>query len=204
MVLVLVQPVFGQDTILKKSKTEVYSVLKDNPEIRQGEYSKREKKVILEKGLYDNGKKVGIWNFYDLKGNLEQAYNYSTNELVQNNNKEQFSNYQIIKDGKTTEVKPDLLPVFIGGRSRYDRFLNENLDYPKSAKSNGIDGQQFVLITLSKNGEVMTTEIYRNMTPDLDKEALRVIDKLPKEWIPGKYENRNVEVILAVPVLFNL
>jgi periplasmic protein TonB len=195
---------FGQETILKEKKGESYYVLKDDPNIKHGTYQYSNKKSLLEKGQYDNGKKIGTWEFYDAEGNLEQKYDYSTNQLLFNKEPKQFGTYKIIVDGKPRDIIPDTLPIFIGGLSRYERFISNNLKYPGDSKSKGIEGRQFVLITLSKQGDILNASIYRPISPDIDQEALRLINELPKEWIPARYQNENVEVIVGLPVLFRL
>jgi len=193
---------FGQETVLREKKGESYYVLKDNREIKHGAYQYSAKKRLVEKGQYDNGNKVGVWEFYDEEGQLEQRYNYSSRQLEFNRNPKQFSDYKIIVDGKPTDIVPDTPPIFIGGRSRYGRYIAENLKYPSDSKSKGIEGRQFVLTSLTRNGDVEDVKIYRSISPDI--EALRLISALPKEWIPAKHKSENVDVLIGLPVAFRL
>lgn len=190
----------GQELLYIKSKTELYSVLKGHPKLKHGDYRRLQKKTILESGQFDNGKKIGQWNYYNDEGKIEQTYDYSIQKIIVNNNGRQFSDYKIINQ----ESEPETLPIFIGGRSRYDRFINDNLIYPKESKSEGIEGRQFVIITLSENGHIIESKIYRSITPEIDNEALRLISELPEEWLPAVHNNRNISVTFALPVLFKL
>ena len=194
----------GQETVLKEKKGESYYVLKNDPKIKHGTYQYSTKKGLVEKGQYDNDKKVGVWEFYDTDGNLEQKYDYSTNQLIFNKEGKQFGNYKVIVDGKPTDIVPDTPPIFIGGQSSYDRFITNNLKYPSDSKSKGIEGRQFVLVSLSKQGDILNASIYRSISPDIDQEALRLINKLPKAWIPAKHQNEDVDVLVGLPVLFRL
>jgi TonB family protein len=194
----------GQDAILKEKKGGSYYVLKNDPKIKHGTYQYSTKKGLVEKGQYDNDKKVGVWEFYDTDGILEQKYDYSTNQLVFNKEGNQFGSYKVIIDGKPTDIVPDTPPIFIGGLSSYDRFIVNNLKYPTNSKSNGIEGRQLVLVTLSKQGEILNASIYRSIAPDIDQEALRLINELPKEWIPAKHQNEDVDVLIGLPITFRL
>ncbi|MEQ9167344.1 MAG: energy transducer TonB [Fulvivirga sp.] len=190
----------AQELSYIKSKTEIYSVLKDNPEVKHGDYKKIKKKSILESGQFDNGNKVGPWSFYDEEGKVELIYDFSTNKVIENHNLDQFSNYKTVND----ETKPEILPVYIGGRSGYNRFISENLEYPKDSKSKGIEGRQFVIITLSEQGEIIESKVYRPIAPDIYAEALRLISELPNKWTPAINQGKPVKVTIGLPVQFIL
>jgi len=195
---------FGQETVLKEKRGEAYYVLKDNPEVKHGLYQNSSKKRLIEKGEYDHNKKIGVWEFYDDQGNLEQKYDYTSNQLIFNKERKQFGIYKLNSDGNLIEIEPDMHPLFIGGRARYDRFIKNNLKYPKNSKSKGTEGRQIVIVLLSKQGEILEKRIYRPISADIDEEALRLINELPKEWIPAKHQNEAIDVIVGLPVLFRL
>ncbi|BAU55139.1 hypothetical protein [Mucilaginibacter gotjawali] len=76
------------DTIERKNKlsdslTEKFYVLKNNPEIRQGPYiALLDRKKPVARGNYKNGKKSGLWQFYDSEGRLNEKYNYDLQKLT--------------------------------------------------------------------------------------------------------------------------
>jgi len=191
---------YTQETKEVKTKTETYSVLSNDKTIKHGNYKKLKKKTILEEGEYDNNKQVGVWNFYNSEGQLEQSFDYSLNKLLTKETGGQFDGNKI----SGTDTKPAIPPVMVGGKSSYFRFIQENLKYPKESKSKGIEGRQFVLATISENGEIIKTEVYRVLEADIDQEALRLISELPYTWIPAQHEGKNVEATVALPVLFRL
>jgi periplasmic protein TonB len=55
-----------------------------------------------------------------------------------------------------------------------------------------------------KDGSVSDLHFVKRISPDLDSEALRVISSLPGKWNPGEIENKKVNVVLAIPVIFRL
>ncbi|MCQ2156457.1 MAG: energy transducer TonB [Bacteroidales bacterium] len=98
----------------------------------------------------------------------------------------------------------DEKPSFRGGNANdFARWVNEQLEYPKSAKKNGIQGRVMVGFTVDTNGRVIDAKILRGAHPDLDAEALRVVNSSPK-WKPGKKNGTPVEVTFTFPVIFGL
>ena len=53
------------------------------------------------------------------------------------------------------------------------------------------------------NGELTNIRIVRSRHPALDKEAVRIIETMPK-FIPGERNGRKVRTIYVLPVPFNL
>ena len=60
-----------------------------------------------------------------------------------------------------------------------------------------------VRFVVSKTGEIKDVTVLRSVESSLDKEAVRVIQMMPK-WIPGKQNGNNVAVYFTVPVVFKL
>jgi hypothetical protein len=78
---------FAQETVRKSNRLsdsviEKFSVLKSDRETKSGPYSALfRRKTVIADGNYTNGKKTGIWNFYDTDGKLSQTFNYDTNSF---------------------------------------------------------------------------------------------------------------------------
>lgn len=74
--------VYGQDTVKRSNELstqihEQYSVLKSNKKLRQGEYyAVYMQKMILAKGRYEAGKRVGEWQYFTSAGKLIQTFDY--------------------------------------------------------------------------------------------------------------------------------
>jgi protein TonB len=82
-------------------------------------------------------------------------------------------------------------------------FVSKNIVYPEKAHANGIQGRVTVSFIVDKEGTIRDAEIVRNVDPDLDAEALRVINAMPK-WVPGKQRGQKVLVKFNVPITFTL
>ncbi|MBQ2590038.1 MAG: energy transducer TonB, partial [Prevotella sp.] len=53
------------------------------------------------------------------------------------------------------------------------------------------------------DGSISHAQIARSLDPIFDKEALRVVNNMPK-WIPGKQNGKTVRVSYNVPVSFRM
>lgn len=95
------------------------------------------------------------------------------------------------------------MPEFPGGERALVRFLTSSVRYPVVARENGIQGTVIVTFVIEKEGEVADVEILRSIDPALDREALRVVNSLPR-WKPGKQRGRPVRVSFRVPIAFEL
>lgn len=97
----------------------------------------------------------------------------------------------------------DRMPKFPGGDPALMKFLADNIQYPKVAKDNGIQGRVVITFIVEKDGTPTEYEIVRGVDPALDKEALRVAALMGK-WTPGQNEGQTVQVRYTVPINFEL
>ena len=95
------------------------------------------------------------------------------------------------------------MPEFPGGELALRKYVATNVNYPVEALENGISGKVYVTFVVSKDGSVADAEIARGVDPLLDKEALRVVNSLPK-WKPGYQNGEPVNVKYTVPINFAL
>jgi protein TonB len=92
-------------------------------------------------------------------------------------------------------------PEFPGGN--LSAWLSSNLKYPAIATEMGIEGRVIVQFTVGKDGAIRDVIILRGVDSALDKEAVRVVNKMPK-WIPGRQGGTPVSVRYTLPVVFKL
>ncbi|WP_088655667.1 energy transducer TonB [Geofilum rhodophaeum] len=95
------------------------------------------------------------------------------------------------------------MPEFPGGNEALQKYLAQSVRYPVIAQENGIQGRVYIQFVINQNGEVTNATILRGVDPSLDREALRVVEAMPK-WKPGKQRNRPVRVSYTVPINFVL
>ena len=94
-------------------------------------------------------------------------------------------------------------PEFVGGIEKLYEYLGNNINYPEMAKENGIQGKVFVQFVVWKDGSIRNVNVVKGTHKLLDKEALRVINKMPN-WKPGKQRGKNVNARFTLPIKFRI
>jgi len=94
-------------------------------------------------------------------------------------------------------------PEFPGGNAAMMKFLGDNIKYPVIAQENGIQGRVICNFVLEKDGSITDVQVVRGVDPSLDREAVRVIQQMPR-WKPGKQRGQAVRVRFTLPVVFRL
>lgn len=95
------------------------------------------------------------------------------------------------------------MPEFPGGMKEMLKFLQENVKYPENAMKNNVQGRVIVQFVIEKDGTPTEFKVLRSVDPDLDAEALRVLQTMPK-CKPGMQRGEVVRVKFTVPVSFKL
>lgn len=95
------------------------------------------------------------------------------------------------------------MPTFPGGQTELMAYLGKNIKYPTIAQENGTQGRVIIQFVVERDGTISDVHVARGVDPYLDKEAVRVVQSMPK-WIPGKQNGKAVRVKFTVPVMFRL
>ena len=110
---------------------------------------------------------------------------------------------EVDADDTAIFIAPEEMPEFPGGEAALLYFLGQNIRYPSIAAEVGIKGKVIVNFVVNKDGSISDAKIMRAVDPSLDKEALRVVNSMPK-WKPGKQSGKPVRVSYVVPINFVL
>jgi len=100
-------------------------------------------------------------------------------------------------------VSVEIMPVFPGGENALLKWLSENVKYPVVAAENGVEGLVACSFVINTDGSICDVQVIRSKDPLLDKEAVRVLELMPK-WNPGIQQGKYVRVKYTVPVRFRL
>ena len=99
--------------------------------------------------------------------------------------------------------KADQEASFVGGKDALKMWLVENINYPQEAIELGIEGKVYVSFVISKDGSVKNVVIRKFADPLLDKEALRVVQSMPR-WNPEIIGGKPVNSVFNLPISFKL
>ena len=94
-------------------------------------------------------------------------------------------------------------PEFPGGMAECYKWISKNLNYPTISAENGVQGRVTVNFVVNADGSIVDVKVIRGVDPYLDKEAIRVVSKMPK-WKPGKQRGKAVRCSFNLPVRFKL
>jgi protein TonB len=103
----------------------------------------------------------------------------------------------------TPFVVVEEMPQFPGGDVALLKYIMEHTQYPEVAKENNIQGKVIVRFCVTSKGGVSQVSILKGVDPELDKEAIRVVNTLPT-FRPGKQGGKPVPVWYMVPITFTL
>ncbi|GAE84667.1 energy transducer TonB [Bacteroides reticulotermitis] len=100
---------------------------------------------------------------------------------------------------------PEVWAQFPGGMSELMNFIAANIIYPQELAQGEISMQGRVIIEMiiDKEGDIVQSKIIRGIHPLLDKEALRVVQLMPK-WKPGLVDGQPVLSKFTIPIVFKL
>jgi protein TonB len=104
-----------------------------------------------------------------------------------------------VYDGAHLQQKPQ----YPGGTAQRDSFISRHLQYPAQAKQQGIEGTVVVAFVVDADGDITDIKVKRSVSPQLDKEAQRIIKQMP-DWKPGRKNGKAVPVRVVLPIKFEL
>jgi protein TonB len=163
-------------------------VIKKDSEVRPEDELKSQEELLQTK--------TAIGSF-DVKGNDEGAEVLKAKEII----------VQEAEKSKEEETKVfdvvEQMPSFPGGMGALMQYLSSHIKYPVVAEENGIQGRVICTFIVERDGSITDTRVARSVDPSLDKEAVRVINSMPR-WIPGKQNGTACRVKFTLPVTFKL
>ncbi|WP_162996327.1 hypothetical protein [Mucilaginibacter celer] len=200
------------ETVIQKhrltdSVQERYSVLKSDKYTRQGLYQAiYQKNYALASGYYTNGKRTGVWHFFDNQGNLVQNFNYNTNEITYEAPEDSTSNVQYFVDVPLNDSSKVSKPLKIGGRF-YGYLPYLNLFKLPQDLTNLNPNVSFGMIELlvSPLGRLASFKVHVYSGPTYHKifnMSVDVPDPADKEFVPATVNGEAVSCRVAIKCAF--
>ena len=162
------------------------------PVIKKDEEVREEEQMKTQEELTDTKATISIANVEGLsEGGVDIADLRDNKVVVQQEVKEQIFEHV------------EQMPEYPGGTAELMKYLGEKIRYPQLAQEQGIQGQVILRFVVGKDGSVSDVKVVRSLDPSCDKEAVRVVQSMPK-WVPGKQNGNPVLVYFTLPVRFKL
>ena len=112
-----------------------------------------------------------------------------------------------VQDDEEDTIPPfvvvEEMPMFPGGDAALLTYISSNLQYPARAQENNIQGRVFIQFAVTSRGNIGEVRVLRGVDPELDAEAIRVVQSLPA-FRPGRQGGVAVPVWYQVPITFQL
>jgi len=93
------------------------------------------------------------------------------------------------------------MPSFPGGMAALMKYIKDNLRYPEICREGAAMGRVHVVFIVNEDGSLSDIKVIRSISPELDKEAIRVVKSMPK-WNPAKQNGKAVKMKYVVSVNF--
>lgn len=204
---------------------EEFQVLETDQTVKHGYYRKYQYKRLIESGYYKSNLRDSVWNFYNEDKKLIAQGNYRSDTRVgvwefYSNNMILVHKYDYDKDsliyfdvqeeskfGHAPTLFPDTareqMPIFIGGTCWMFAFIQNNMLYPKEAWHKVKSAKVKVKFIVDKEGKVTEAVSISNTGDGFDEEAIRLVNLMSGEWIPGIQDGKKVQVQFILPFSFD-
>ena len=195
-----------------------------NGQLRTEGMQRNGKKDGFFNSWHENGQKLAERNFKDDKrignhlvwhnnGQLKNEANYNEDGSIKGNPKQWDKSGKPIKEKSRNTIVDEASighifdiveqgPEFPGGTSKLLEYLSSNLKIPKSESVDMSKSKVFVQFIVMANGQIINAKIIRGVGSDIDKEALRVVNDMPR-WVPGKQRGKPVNTRYNLPIRVN-
>jgi TonB family protein len=203
---------------------ERFHVLADQPEVKQGTYQKFIRKKLVETGSYAANKKEGIWKINDQKQQLVAEGVYKDDQKagiwvyysaagvklqMYDHDRDSMIYFDVEEERKRAyapamfpDTSGERMPLFIGGNYYMMVMIENNLIFPEAGWKRGRDTKVVVSFSVDAEGHTTDVKSLSQAGYGFDEEAVRLIQLLGNNWIPGFTKGKFVKVGFTLPVTF--
>lgn len=156
-----------------------------------------------EQGTKVDGKKVGIWNYFDSPDNLALTYDHTSDSVV-----------FIVKDTTRSLIKKhdDWVPTLTDYTARvlgsyeplYAYLQGTITSYTKSIlkKRQYFSDKVYVAFSINQHGKMEDVTVLNSSNDDLNQKLLSAIIAAPFEWLAARKDGQPTSSIVAIPIVF--
>ena len=98
---------------------------------------------------------------------------------------------------------PDVEAEFIGGAQALMKYISSNIQYPPTSIEMNEQGKVYLSYVVEPDGSISQVVVERGVSPDLDREAKRVVRSMPN-WKPGESKAKKSRTRCRLPINFQL
>jgi hypothetical protein len=200
-------------TVYHNGNHEVFHVLKKDKSVRHGAYTRLtiDHSKVLETGVYEHGRKTGIWKYSFRSGTgpvLEQVYDHSLNSLLfacacSDTFAREFGPFELAA-GQNSPA------IHIGGEENLHNLVVDGID--RAIKNRKFDDQAFldarpdgnvvVSFTIGEDGKHLDAHVEQFLDPMVDQLVLEAVENIQTRWIPAMSDDRFIPSRKKVVIRF--
>lgn len=154
-----------------------------------------QKELLSLEGDYAAGFSDGVWFATNVSGTYWYKEQFDKGKFVSGESSKDGQNYRYTIQEEAPSYKKGIAAFFT--------YLKQNLKYPNAAWQADIQGKVVLNFVIEKDGSISDVKVARSLNPDLDAEAIRVLQR-STGWIPGKQHGFPVRVKFNIPVTFSI
>ncbi|MEN8136908.1 MAG: energy transducer TonB [Bacteroidota bacterium] len=127
-------------------------------------------------------------------------------DVAVDDEEEEVFNFQVVESQPVypgCEKEPTKQAKYMCFQKSIMKHVKKNFKYPEIAKEMGIQGRVIVQFVIGKDGKIGQAKVLRGVDKNLDKEALRIVSKIPS-MTPAKQRGKAVPVSFMLPITFKL
>ena len=156
----------------------------------------------FEKGLAENGYKVGVWEYYGINNNLELKIDYNQGTVIFL--EQDTASYYVRLDSTWSYQKLDSHPRYIGSTIELYQIISSSLMYPLNARLKNLEKTVFLEFDIDTNGQAVNGNVLNDDEGYFTQEILGAFDLVPNLWLTAKYKGENVPSKFILPFYFKL
>jgi TonB family protein len=147
-----------------------------------------------------NGIRNGECNWYHRNGRMSTKELYKNGRIISAEFWDEQGNSQQIE--VVNFYDNSTMPQYKG--KDVSAFIATNLQYPKEAIKQGIQGRVVIQFAVDVDGTIVDYEIKKSLgSKEIDAEAIRVVRLLNHQFKPGISHNRVTKMYFALPIRFS-
>ncbi len=187
----------------------------------------------MAEGQLENDQKIGTWKYWDSLGNESikdsllvniRETNYSVDSInykgkcfcykrestwIKTNTLSKKTTEYVYTDGREIAVdgvyqKTDEQAKYKYGINKFYEYLSKKLKYPLITMLKGKHGKVFVKFIIDKEGILVNPTCLVSLDKTTDRKIKKALLNTKYNWIPAKYNEKNVGSILILPLTYTL
>ncbi len=172
-----------------------YEMSASDTTVRDGLYTLTYKDMVIEKGQFKDGKKIGEWEYRDLHDLVELKYDFDKRKPT----------YLLPHEGKKYD-RFNYPCTFLGSSLVPFYLVHTRVDYPKEEYDNESGGFVLLRFVVNPDGTLKNWKIQQASSPYFAQAVRDVVSSLPVKswrWVPELRDGRKVEGFYHMTILFD-